>query len=161
MKFRINMWNIIFLTIVGGMIWIGSDLTAKMIMYIRFNNEVEGNRVHSGVLQYSDDINHICVDYTFDVKSQNFSAQHMYQKPVYKSKDAAELVIADKKIDKLRVWYWEQEDGKPISSLERNLPINDFVRLSVLTGILLYFQWLRRYFDKFKEDKSQHLIVKL
>lgn len=147
-------FTLLFLITGASALYMGAMVTAKWIMYIRYENVTEGAPTHYDVLSLTDDKHHIRVNYNFELGKEKFQGQYIYLKTHYPTKEAAFEAIEDLKTEDLTVWYWRGKEGAPIAILERVFPKNELVRFCVVLGILFYFGFLRNSLYRFSMDES-------
>lgn len=148
-----HVFNTLFLITGVVTLWVGALFVSKAVMYARFSHHTTGKAIEWGVISLNEDQHRICVDYNFTLKGQLYTAQHMFMKPTYPNKAAAEYALEDKKTDQVSVWYMNRSAGKtPISIVDRKFPYNEMFRLLVVFAIHSYFYFLKRYLYRFRES---------
>lgn len=145
-------FNVLFILTGAVCLWVGALFTSKLIMYTRFSHHTVGTSQHWGVISLEEEKHRICVDYNFTVDGKLYTAQHMFLRPTYSNKDAAEYAIEVKKSDEVSVWYMKRGKGKtPLSIVDRKFPHNEMYRLIIALATFGYFFFLKRYLYHYRE----------
>ena len=148
-----HVFNSLFLLTGGVTLWVGALFVSKSVMYARFSHHTTGKVIDWGVISLNEEQHRLRVDYNFTLKGQLYTAQHVFVKPTYKNREAAEYALEEKKTDEVSVWYMSRGAGKaPISIVDRKFPYNEMIRLLIVFSIHAYFYLLRRYLYNFRES---------
>ena len=132
-------------------LWMGINFSTKFIIHKKFAEYVQGTPIHWGVLSLSPDTHKIYVHYYFPFQGDSHSAQYIFPKPIFKSREAAEIGIEGKKTPIVEVWFVRRDN--PLSILENHFPYNELIRFMASAVILAYFYFLRGYLSQFSRSE--------
>ena len=136
-------------------IWMRALFFIKLIMYKQFCNHAVGKSAQWRIVSVAESHHHVCVDYSFKIDSKTYTAEHLFLKPTYQSRETAEYAKEAMEKETIDVWYrWPANSPTPFSIVERSFPTNELFRFSIALAILSYFVFLRRYFSHFDERAS-------
>ncbi len=129
----------------------GINFSTKYILYKKFAEYAKGDALHWGVLSKSPEKHCVYVDYSFEVRGDLYRSQYVFEKPLFKSREAAEIGLEAKKTNVVDVWLFRKEH--PVSILENYFPYNELIRFIVTAAILVYFYFLRNYLGQFSRSE--------
>jgi hypothetical protein len=127
--------------------WMGAQFFTKFVIHKKFSYYAKGEAIHWGVLSRAPDTHNLYVDYYYSFRGETYTAQYIFKKPLFKSREAAEMALEGKKSSSVDVWFFPKEH--PVSILENEFPYNDLIRFVLATAILVYFCFLRSYMKQF------------
>ena len=138
-----RMWIGLYLVVVMALLWVGSGFISKIILIQRFSNPVEGKALEWGVLSLGEEKYQVFARY----EAGKFSGKHVFQRPVYKTRESAEDAMEVMRTERVTVWH----NGKG-ALLEHEFPIKEATQTGITVIILLYFIFLRRYLNQFSPN---------
>ena len=144
-------FKIIFFLTGVVVLWMCANFSTKYILHKKFSEYAVGYPIHWGILSKSPEAHYIYVDYSFEVRGERYSSQYVFSKPLFKSREAAQIGIEAKKSGHLDVWVFGKEN--PLSILENHFPYNELIRFILTTVIFAYFYFLRNYIKQFTRSE--------
>lgn len=87
-------------------------------------------------------------DYQYAVADKSYSGKTVWEDEKYVNEYGANEAIEEAKATQWVVWYNPSNPVK--SSLEKHMPVKEFVSAFFLWGLFLYFLWLGFYVGTFK-----------
>ena len=136
-------------------IWMSALFFTKLTIFFRFSDYARGQAIEWGVTSRDETHHHVCVDYSFVLKSKNYRARHEFFKPNYPNREAAEYGKEAMESEIVDVWInWPSKSENPRSILERAFPYNELFRMLITLAIFSYFLFLRHYFSHFSVQEG-------
>lgn len=130
-------------------IWLSALFITQWVSYLRLSDHVKGEVIEWSTVAEDDTHHYVALDYRFMLNGKQYTAHHIFQKPVYASAEAATFAKESIETPRVDVWYAQGRDGKPISTVGRLFPFNEMVRLAIALSIFFYFLFFRRYAAQF------------